>query len=112
MCNSETSYANMASCSEGFAHGAGHNGIGGVMSDVNASPGDPVFWLHHAFIDRNWRIWQNADRSRVGYINGNDIVGNPLTLDTTVNVYDFRPTVRVRDILDTTGETLCYKYNY
>jgi tyrosinase len=112
LCNRETDYANMALCSEGSAHGAGHNGIGAVMADVYASPSDPVFWLHHAFIDRNYRIWQNADRSRVGYINGNDIVGNPLTLDTTVNVYDFRPTVRIRDILDTMGETLCYKYNY
>jgi tyrosinase len=102
----------MAGCAEGSSHASGHNGIGSVMQDVYASPADPVFWLHHAFVDRNFRIWQNADRSRVNNINGNDIVGNPLTLDTTVNVYDMRPTVRIRDILDTMGDTLCYKYNY
>jgi tyrosinase len=111
-CNRETSFANMANCAELGPHGWGHNGIGSVMGDVYTSPGDPVFWLHHAFIDRNFRIWQNADRSRVSNIDGTDIGGNRLTLDTTVNVYDMRPTVRIRDLLDTTSNMLCYKYNY
>jgi|TARA_R110002003_G_scaffold25_7_gene1188 tyrosinase len=102
----------MASCAEGGAHAWGHNGIGAVMQDVFASPADPVFWLHHAFIDRNFRIWQNRDSSRVNNVDGTDAAQNPLTLDTTVNVYDFRPTVQIRDILDTTSEKLCYKYNY
>jgi len=111
-CNNENDYANMASCAEGGAHAWGHNGIGAVMQDTYGSPGDPVFFLHHGFIDRNFRIWQNKDRSRVSNINGRDTAGNPLTLDTAVNVQDIRPTVRIRDILDTTSTTLCYKYNY
>jgi tyrosinase len=83
------------------------------MQDTFASPADPIFWLHHAFVDRNFRIWQNANPSvRVNTINGNDIAGNPLTLDTNINVYGIRPDVKVRDILDTTSTTLCYKYNY
>jgi tyrosinase len=111
-CNNLSSYSSMARCAEIGAHGWGHNGIGAVMEDPWASPADPIFWLHHAFIDRNFRIWQNKDSNRVRTIDGTDAAGNQLTLDTTVNVYDFRPTVRIRDILDTTGETLCYKYNY
>jgi tyrosinase len=111
-CNNEGSYANMASCAEGSAHAWGHNGIGAVMQDTYGSPADPIFWLHHAFIDRNFRIWQNKDSSRVNNIDGTDKAGNRLTLDTTVNVYDMRPTVRIRDILDTMSTTLCYKYNY
>jgi len=82
------------------------------MQDTYGSPADPVFFLHHAFVDRNFRIWQNKNSARVNSINGRDGGGNPLTLDTTVNVQDMRPTVRIRDILDTTGTTLCYKYNY
>jgi tyrosinase len=82
------------------------------MQDTYGSPADPIFWLHHGFIDRNFRIWQNKAASRTQTVNGADKAGNPLTLDTTVNVYDFRPTVRIRDILDTTSTTLCYKYNY
>jgi len=111
-CNAQTSYSAMAGCSEGGAHAHGHNGIGAVMQDTWASPADPIFWLHHAFIDRNFRIWQNRDSARVNNIDGTDAAGNRLTLDTTVNVYGIRPDVRIRDILDTTSTTLCYKYNY
>ena len=103
----------MASCTEGGAHAWGHNGIGSVMSDTYASPADPVFFLHHAFVDRNFRIWQNSGgNARVTQISGTDVVGNRLTLDTTVNVWEFRPTVRIRDVLNTQSTTLCYKYNY
>jgi tyrosinase len=112
-CNSRAAYADMASCAEGGAHAWGHNGIGSVMQDTYASPADPVFFLHHAFIDRNFRIWQNnGGNARVTTISGTDSQGNRLSLDTTVNVYDFRPTVRIRDILNTQSTTLCYKYNY
>jgi tyrosinase len=82
------------------------------MEDVASSVGDPLFWLHHGFIDRNFRIWQNADPNRLTYVDGVDHVGNPLTLDTTVNVYDIRPTVTIRDLIDTKGTHLCYKYQY
>lgn len=111
-CNAFGDYPGMAQCSEGGPHAWGHNGIGAVMQDTFASPADPVFWLHHLFVDRNFRIWQNQNSARINSISGTDRAGNRLTLDTTVNVYDMRPTVRIRDILDTTQETLCYKYNY
>jgi tyrosinase len=45
-------------------------------------------------------------------VGGTDAVGNALTVNTNVNVYGFRPDIRVGDILDTTGPALCYKYNY
>ena len=39
-----------------------HNGIhvwvGGTMSAVPWAAYDPLFWAHHAMIDRLWRIWQ------------------------------------------------------
>ena len=111
-CNSRTDYADMANCQEGGVHAYGHIGVGAVMNDVYASPGDPVFWLHHAFIDRNFRIWQNQDSSRVNNIDGTDVNGNALTLNTNVNVYGLRPDVKIGAILNTLGETLCYKYNY
>jgi tyrosinase len=112
-CNSRSSYPDMASCAEGGAHAWGHNGIGSVMQDVYGSPGDPTFWLHHAFIDRNFRIWQNSNAAvRTTTISGSDSQGNPLTLDTNINVYGFRPDVKIRDVLNTQSTTLCYKYNY
>ncbi|WP_406209801.1 tyrosinase family protein [Kitasatospora sp. NBC_01560] len=38
-------------------HNRGHNFIGGHMSQA-FSPNDPVFWLHHANVDRIWAAWQ------------------------------------------------------
>ncbi|MGV9456685.1 tyrosinase family protein [Streptomyces sp. NPDC003635] len=40
------------------AHNSGHNFIGGHMSR-GFSPNDPVFWLHHANVDRVWANWQS-----------------------------------------------------
>ncbi|KAF2875973.1 hypothetical protein BDV95DRAFT_485334 [Massariosphaeria phaeospora] len=111
-CQARTRYADMAACAEGGAHAWGHNGIGGVMADMYASPGDPVFWLHHAFIDRNFRVWQNADGNRVNVIDGTDKSGKALTMDTTVVLNNIRPTVTIREIMNTLGDKLCYKYNY
>ncbi|MET8448357.1 tyrosinase family protein [Streptomyces sp. NPDC005209] len=52
---------------EGWGHGSGssswrnhnrvHRWVGGVMLG-GASVNDPVFWLHHAFIDLQWSRWQ------------------------------------------------------
>ena len=44
---------------EGAVHGSVHNAIGGDMAGPG-SPADPIFWLHHANIDRLWAKWQAA----------------------------------------------------
>ena len=31
--------------------------IGGLMGDPHTATRDPVFWLHHANIDRIWWLW-------------------------------------------------------
>ena len=38
-------------------HNAGHRFIGGHMGGAY-SPNDPIFWLHHANVDRMWDAWQ------------------------------------------------------
>lgn len=111
-CYSWSDYSQMAACIEGGPHAYGHNGIGGVMGDMYCSPGDPSFWLHHSFVDRLWRIWQNMDGSRIQGIDGTDSRGNPLSMDMTVNVYGYRPDVTIGQIIDTKGTTLCYRYDY
>ncbi|MEC4017893.1 tyrosinase family protein [Streptomyces sp. H27-D2] len=45
-------------------HNRGHNFIGGHMSGA-FSPNDPVFWLHHANVDRLWADWQERRLSDV-----------------------------------------------
>jgi hypothetical protein len=43
-------------------HNLIHRAVGGDMS-TSASPGDPIFWLHHANIDRLWAEWQKKHRA-------------------------------------------------
>lgn len=44
-------------------HNAGHRFIGGHMGGAN-SPNDPVFWMHHANVDRVWANWQDYQLSQ------------------------------------------------
>ncbi|WP_299539347.1 tyrosinase family protein [uncultured Streptomyces sp.] len=46
-------------------HNQVHRWVGGAMAGA-ASPDDPVFWLHHAFLDLVWGRWQKA-HPRSGY---------------------------------------------
>ncbi|KAI9598697.1 hypothetical protein BDF19DRAFT_338702, partial [Syncephalis fuscata] len=49
---SATSYDQFRKSLEG-PHGNVHNNIGGQFSSMR-SPDDPLFWLHHAFVDKLW----------------------------------------------------------
>lgn len=40
------------------AHNHVHDWVGGIMSNTRFSPTDPIFWLHHAEVDRLWSQWQ------------------------------------------------------
>ncbi len=39
-------------------HGDVHGWVGGSMSQVPIAAFDPIFWAHHAMIDRLWYVWQ------------------------------------------------------
>jgi tyrosinase len=41
-------------------HGLVHGWVGGTMSWIATAPTDPIFWMHHANIDRLWSVWQAA----------------------------------------------------
>lgn len=49
-------------------HNAAHNYVGGHMAGA-FSPNDPVFWMHHANVDRIWANWQRRflDAEAVGH---------------------------------------------
>jgi Common central domain of tyrosinase len=47
---------------EADIHNPPHRWVGGVMATA-ASPGDPVFYLHHCWIDMLWVKWQLAHPS-------------------------------------------------
>jgi tyrosinase len=39
-------------------HDRVHGWVGGDMGNIAASAFDPIFWAHHAMIDRLWYLWQ------------------------------------------------------
>jgi tyrosinase len=42
-------------------HDTVHVWVGGTMGQVDWAAYDPLFWAHHANVDRAWRIWQHAN---------------------------------------------------
>ncbi|MET0838048.1 MAG: tyrosinase family protein [Marmoricola sp.] len=74
---------------ENVPHGAVHSLVGndydefgqlldpGWMGSFFTAGLDPLFWLHHANIDRLWEVWLRADASHV------NPTGDPAFLDTT-----------------------------
>lgn len=71
---------------------------GGWMSDPNCAAQDPIFWLHHANIDRLWVQWINLGGGRQDPPDGAwlnqqfpfyDVNGKPVSMDPA-------------DVLDTT----------
>lgn len=78
----------------------------GWMSDPNLAARDPVFWLHHANIDRLWGHW-------LALGGGRSNPSNPGWLDTTYRFFDADGSaveVVVREVLDSVGD-LHYRYD-
>jgi tyrosinase len=54
-----STFTTFAPALEGI-HNSGHVWVGGSMGSVPFAPTDPIFWMHHAEIDRIWAQWQTA----------------------------------------------------
>uniref|UniRef100_A0A158P622 ShTK domain protein n=1 Tax=Angiostrongylus cantonensis TaxID=6313 RepID=A0A158P622_ANGCA len=64
-----------------YTHGNVHIFVGGDMFDTSTSANDPLFFLHHAFIDLIWEQWRQqrqtrAERERV-YPPDNQLCASP-----------------------------------
>ncbi|KAI1762568.1 Di-copper centre-containing protein [Hypoxylon sp. FL1150] len=72
-CMAMGAYTEIWNCLEGGPHGAGHGGVAGTMINLYLSPGDPIFYLHHGFLDKLWWDWQTLDlETRLTEIGGNN----------------------------------------
>lgn len=112
-------------------HNYGHGWVGGDdghMGDANESPNDPIFFLHHAFIDKVWADWQadghtgDAFYPSTGFDEGHNLensmwpwVGNatgylPLRPVPGIQLPDFsgEPARTPKDVLDIAA--LGYEY--
>ncbi|KAE8336756.1 hypothetical protein BDV24DRAFT_141215 [Aspergillus arachidicola] len=97
-------------------HRGGHVGVGMVMGDAAGSPGDPMFYLHHAQIDRVWTIWQglDPDTRRHAIWGTHTIVDTPptanMTLDDMIDFGFVSEPVQFQDLMDTLDGPFCYYY--
>lgn len=95
---------------ESIPHAMMHVRVGGngFMSRFNTAALDPIFWLHHANIDRLWEVWKKRDPDHLDpeshqWLRGvsfqfHDVAGN-------------RVTMRCQDVTDPTAHPLEYQYD-
>jgi len=89
---------------EGGPHASPHNGCGGDMGSMQ-SPEDPLFFVHHSFIDYLYAQWQDLDyANRIWDYSGTNQDGSNAAL--TNSLVNLRATVQ--NVLDYSA--LCYRY--
>ena len=115
-------------------HDGGHIAVGGEMSNFYSSPGgqqsfffftflrnlglllsksDPLFYLHHANLDRIWWNWQLMLPSRLFEISGRSTPDPPyqnITLDFVIEMGNLARNVTIRDVMNIHDESNCYTY--
>lgn len=95
-------------------HSSIHDMVGGDMTNIQ-SPNDALFFLHHVRIDYLWRVWQQANpQHRLMDYYGNranaDEYDGPFKAQLTdkLRYYNLIPDMRVSDVMNAQGFTLCY----
>ncbi|KAK4118313.1 Di-copper centre-containing protein [Parathielavia appendiculata] len=112
-----TEYTQHRRCVEQTIHAVMHEGIGPTMWLLATSPNDPVFFLHHGFVDWQWKRWQDAAPGRSMTITGcaeypaDGSPCIPLTRDTVLTTMGLIPDMTVGDVLDTENDVMCYTYD-
>jgi tyrosinase len=57
------SFGDFSALVEGI-HASVHTWTGGAMTMISVAAYDPLFWAHHAMIDRLWYLWQLQTQGR------------------------------------------------
>jgi tyrosinase len=90
----------------------------GLMTNPDTAALDPIFWLHHANIDRLWKLWLRHKRQPGDPVDAFKNPTSPDWLDGPVNREFWLPRVdgtlfkfAARDVLDTTAAWLDYVYD-
>lgn len=88
-------------------HNVIHCVVGGLMCDPDTAAQDPVFFLHHANIDRLWKRWLDQGGGRA------NPTSDTAWMNTTFNFFDengHMVSLSGKDILDTVAQ-LDYRYD-
>jgi hypothetical protein len=63
--NSNGSTSGYSGSAEWSGHNMLHGFVGGDMGRLDRSPNDPLFWMHHANIDRIWSLWHQRNTNEI-----------------------------------------------
>lgn len=105
------------------------------MVNVALSPGDPIFFLHHAYIDKIWWEWQELDiEARLIDMSGTNQPrsggspggppglklradtfdygdpGNETTLSHILGMVNIVPDAIIAEVMDLRGDLICAEY--
>jgi tyrosinase len=115
----ETKFSHSGSVNGGLEnkpHNLVHVDIGGrnpvgLMSDPDTAGLDPIFWLHHANIDRLWEVWLRRDPTHQNPT-GSNWLGGPLDRKFIVPLANGQGwQYTSKDVLETTAPNLDYIYD-
>jgi tyrosinase len=70
-------YTNFTTQLEMGPHNSVHGWVNGTMSSIATAPADPLFWLHHAMIDKIWADWQSTHTGQDPSLSGTDAIMDP-----------------------------------
>ncbi|PGH31737.1 hypothetical protein GX50_05460 [[Emmonsia] crescens] len=134
-CTSQLDWISAWHCIEREPHAGGHNGVGGQMAKGVSSSGDPIFYLHHAWIDKMWWDWQSKELpARLSEMGGTNLMregafgfrppppeypqpgampgdpGNITTLNHVIFMFGNMENKIIADVMNIQGDFLCYAY--
>ncbi|KAI1146253.1 putative tyrosinase [Nemania diffusa] len=85
--------------------------VRGDFSSFTA-PNDPIFFLHHAQIDRLWWQWQSARPERALAYHGPSRYNSTIAAQLTdlIEMAELAPNIQVSSVMATNSGLLCYGY--
>ncbi len=105
---------------ESLPHNAIHMDVGGQvtlgwMTNPDTAALDPIFWLHHANIDRLWSVWNGISTSNTDPSSSVNVGGRNISWSTTVkftfnNAAGKVVTMTPSQVVDTKTTSFAYDY--
>ena len=83
--------------------------VGGWMTSFDTAALDPIFWLHHANIDRLWEVWLKRNPTFVNPPDQDWLNAKGAVFELH-DAHGNRVSLKPRQVVDTTGAPLDYEY--
>ncbi len=89
-------------------HNLGHVFVGGTMNQQN-SPLDPIFYLHHGFVDKLWQEWEEKESTVQSAFSATELIH--YNLINPNNITDSRTTLYQEPGNNIIQQDVWYAYN-